>query len=245
MFGSPKKAPPNPKDLLKANKRQVQKSQHEIQREILQLDRQEKEALTEIKKLASKGQDAAVRILAKQVVTIRSQRERMQKSHAQLNGLKTAGSAMSANLAVTSAMAGTARVMSAVNSTMSVESLTSAMQEMEKSMQISEMQDELLDELLDDSDEEVEADDVMSQVFEELGLDLKTSLAAAPAAKSVAVGVGRASPVASVRGGVSRSGASAAASSSSAASSSALSFDEPLTAQEEAEADRMLAELGV
>ena len=38
-------------DLLKANKRQVQKSQHEIQREILALDRQEKEALAEIKKL--------------------------------------------------------------------------------------------------------------------------------------------------------------------------------------------------
>lgn len=43
-------------DLIKANKRQVQKSQHEIQREMLSLDRQERETLAEIKKLAAKGQ---------------------------------------------------------------------------------------------------------------------------------------------------------------------------------------------
>jgi hypothetical protein len=43
-------------DLVKANKRQVQKSQHEIQREIFSLERQEKETLAEIKKLAAKGQ---------------------------------------------------------------------------------------------------------------------------------------------------------------------------------------------
>lgn len=43
-------------DLVKANRRQVQKSQNEIQREIAQLDRREKETLAEIKKLASKGQ---------------------------------------------------------------------------------------------------------------------------------------------------------------------------------------------
>lgn len=43
-------------DLIKANKRQVQKSQHEIQRELLSLDRQERETLAEIKKLAAKGQ---------------------------------------------------------------------------------------------------------------------------------------------------------------------------------------------
>lgn len=43
-------------DLIKANKRQVQKSQHEIHREMLALDRQERETLAEIKKLAAKGQ---------------------------------------------------------------------------------------------------------------------------------------------------------------------------------------------
>lgn len=43
-------------DVIKANKKQVQKSQHEIQREIFALERQEKETLAEIKKMAAKGQ---------------------------------------------------------------------------------------------------------------------------------------------------------------------------------------------
>lgn len=49
---------------MKANRRQLQKSQNEIQREIAQLDRREKETLAEIKKLAAKGQVSAMVLLA-------------------------------------------------------------------------------------------------------------------------------------------------------------------------------------
>lgn len=216
-----------------------------------------------------------MRVLAKQVVTIRTQRERLQKSHATLNGLKTVGSGLTANLAVVNAMSGAARVMSAVNSVASVEALSSAMQEMEKSREISEMQEDLLDELLEDSDEAVEVDDVMSAVFDEIGLDLETALSDARLSTGRASGVAQrvntaGIPSVSVSSGVSplsstssaRNGVSAtkfaspsssrhspspasAASSAPTASSSALRYDEPLTEQEEKEAERLLAELGV
>lgn len=211
-----------------------------------------------------------MRVLAKQVVTIRTQRERLQKSHATLNGLKTVGSGLTANLAVVNAMSGAARVMSAVNNVASVEALSSAMQEMEKSREISSMQEDLLDELLEDSDEAEEVDDVMDAVFDEIGLDLEAVMS------EVRPSAGRASvaqrantpgiPSESVSGGMSlsssRNGVGAkkfastsssrqmvssasATSSAPTASSSALRYDEPLTEQEEKEAERLLAELGV
>lgn len=166
-------------------------------------------------------QNGAVRVLAKQVVNIRASKERLQKSHAHLNSLKTTGSTMAANLAVSNAMTGAARVMAAVNQQTNMESMSAAMQEMEKQMQMSEMQEELLDDLLEDSDEEVEADDVMAQVFDEIGLDLNANLVSAPSNK-VSVPAARAQLH---------------------ASSSRMSEDAPLSAAEEAEADRLLAEL--
>lgn len=172
-------------------------------------------------------QNSSVRVLAKQVVTIRAQKERLQKSHAHLNGLKTAGSTMAANLAMSQAMAGTAHVMSAVNANMSAESMSAAMQEMEKNMALTEMQEDMLDDLLDDSDEEMEADDIMGQVMDEIGLDLKSEMVSAPT-RGVKVNTG-----------ASKMGAERASSSSHAADF------EPLSAQEEAEAEQLLAELGV
>lgn len=204
-----------------------------------------------------------MRVLAKQVVTIRAQKQRMQRNHAQLNGLKTMGSAMTANLAMSSAMAGTARVLTAVNQTTSVESMQAAMQEMEKSMQISEMQEEMLDDLLmdDDVEEDVEVDDVMSQVLDEIGLDLKESLITAPssgvralaAPKSPLVAASSVSPHTTasfsnaqrIRAPLSEETSYAKRTKTAESTSAALSIDDPLTPQEEAEAERLLAELGV
>jgi len=181
----------------------------------------------------------------------------MQRNHAQLNGLKTMGSAMTANLAMSTAMVGTARVLTAVNQTTSVESMQTAFQEIEKSMQISEMQEDMLDDLLmdDDVDEDVEVDDVMSQVLDEIGLDLTQSLVAAPSG-GVRATAAPASPVSSstratlaspgnVRSARTPVAATSSSSSANGASSAGHSFDDPLTPQEEAEAERLLAELGV
>lgn len=173
-------------------------------------------------------------MLAKQVVTIRAQKERLQKSHAQLNGLKTAGSAMAANLAMSQAMVGTAHVMTAVNANMSVESMSAAMQEMEKNMALSEMQEDMLDGLLEDSDDEMEVDDVMGQVLDEIGLDLKNDMVSVPSGG-----------VKARAGAATRAPSSSSSSRASAAASSSSSDFAPLTAQEEAEAEQLLAELGV
>lgn len=189
--------------------------------------------------------NATVRVLAKQVVTIRAQKERLQKSHAQLNGLKTAGSTMAANLAVSQAMSGTAKVMAVVNANNSMESLQSSMADMQRSMAMTEFQEDMLDELLlgSDSEEEMETDDVLSQVFDEIGLDLRSDLVDAPT-KSTGSALGSKSPSVTAR---TKTGAAAAArpSASFLAKSSSSEEFKPLTAQEEAEAEQLLAELGV
>jgi len=67
----------------------VSRSQRDIEREIKQLERQEKQIAADIKKLAAQGQMSSARLLAKQIVQIRNQRERMYKSKATLNSVST------------------------------------------------------------------------------------------------------------------------------------------------------------
>jgi charged multivesicular body protein 2A len=91
---------------------------------------------------------------------------------------------------------------------------------------MSEMAEDMLDGLLEDSDEEVEADDVMAQVFDEIGLDLNANLVAAPSKSVKTTGSGLRT----------RTGAAAARIEEDSSAP-------PLSAAEEAEADRLLAEL--
>ena len=153
---------------------------------------------------------------------------------------------MAANLAVSQAMSGTAKIMAVVNASNSVESLQASVADMQKSMAMTEFQEDMLDELLlgSDSDEEVETDDVLSQVLDEIGLDLKNDLVDAPTRSTASALRGAQSASSSPNAARAKPSSSRSPASFLNKSSSTEDF-KPLTAQEEAEAEQLLAELGV
>jgi division protein CdvB (Snf7/Vps24/ESCRT-III family) len=167
---------PSPEDLIKSSRRQINRSQREIERELRQLDRQEKQLVTEIRKLAAKGQNSSVRTLAKQIVRIRQQRSNMLNAKAKLTTINTQTTAMRANLAMSRAISGSTLAMQAVNKSSDITQTSQTLREFEQQNELMNMKEELLDELLDDESDEEESDALVSQVFDEIGLELNEQL---------------------------------------------------------------------
>ncbi|KAF9689962.1 hypothetical protein SADUNF_Sadunf01G0146600 [Salix dunnii] len=83
LFGKRK----TPSELLRENKRMMDKSIREIERERQALQAQEKKLIVEIKKNAKQGQMGAVRVMAKDLIRTRHQIEKFYKLKSQLQGV--------------------------------------------------------------------------------------------------------------------------------------------------------------
>ena len=74
----------DPKELAKEQKKALTRAERKITRESAKLETQEKKTLAEIKKLATKGQHNAAKILAKDIARQRKQREQYLMMSSQL-----------------------------------------------------------------------------------------------------------------------------------------------------------------
>lgn len=81
---APKK---DPAELAKEWKRNLQKEMRHLDRDILNIKRQEDRAMKECKALVKKNQVAAAKVLAKEIANTRRTVERMYTSKAQMNSV--------------------------------------------------------------------------------------------------------------------------------------------------------------
>jgi len=85
---------PTAAEAAKTAKKEVRSSQRDIDKEIRELDRREKQVMADIKKrakVAPNNSDSVLRTLASQMVQIRSQREKMIKARAHVGGMGMKG----------------------------------------------------------------------------------------------------------------------------------------------------------
>jgi division protein CdvB (Snf7/Vps24/ESCRT-III family) len=167
---------PTPKEVIRGTNKSLNNSKRDIDREIRNINRQEKKLETDIKKLANEGQINSAKIMAKELIRVRQQREQLLKTKLTISQVKAKTESASANLAVTSAMTGATRAMKTVNNINSMEKMSSTFREFEKQKMTMEMQDELLDDLLEDSSEMEEAEEVIGEVLDEINLELAKDL---------------------------------------------------------------------
>ncbi|KAL2540664.1 Vacuolar protein sorting-associated protein [Abeliophyllum distichum] len=80
---------PTPKEALRESKREMANATRGIEREINALQLEEKKLVTEIKRTAKTGNEAATKILARQLVRLRQQIANLQGSRAQMRGIAT------------------------------------------------------------------------------------------------------------------------------------------------------------
>ncbi|CAA2997298.1 vacuolar sorting-associated 2 homolog 3 [Olea europaea subsp. europaea] len=178
---------PTGKEALRESKREMANATRGVEREIHTLQLEEKKLVAEIKRTGKTGNDAATKILARQLVRLRQQIANLQGSRAQMRGIATHTQAISAHSSVAVGMKGANKAMSAVNKQMEPAKQAKMIQEFQKqSAQMNmttEMMSDTIDDALDNDEAEDETEELTSQVLDEIGVDIASQLSAAPRGK--------------------------------------------------------------
>ncbi|KAF5743076.1 putative Charged multivesicular body protein 2a [Tripterygium wilfordii] len=163
-------------ELLRENKRMLDKSIREIERERQGLQTQEKKLISEIKKSAKQGQMGAVKVMAKDLIRTRHQIEKFYKLKSQLQGVSLRIQTLKSTQAMGEAMKGVTKAMGQMNRQMNLPSLQKIMQEFERQNERMEMTTEVMGDAIDDAlegdEEEEETEELVSQVLDEIGIDI-------------------------------------------------------------------------
>ncbi|KAL2321066.1 hypothetical protein Fmac_030035 [Flemingia macrophylla] len=175
---------PTAKEALRESKREMTNATRGIEKEIGALQSEEKKLLAEIKRTAKTGNEAATKVLARQLVRLRQQIANLQGSRAQIRGIATHTQAMHAHSSVAVGMKGATKAMAAMNKQMAPAKQAKIMQDFQKqSAQMdmtTEMMSDSIDDALDNDEAEEETEELTNQVLDEIGVDIASQLSAAP-----------------------------------------------------------------
>ncbi|CAL4925437.1 unnamed protein product [Urochloa decumbens] len=178
---------PTPREVMRSSKRDLTNATRGIERDIVSLQQEEKKLVTEIKRTAKTGNEAATKILARQLIRLRQQISNLQGSRAQIRGIATHTQAMHANTSVATGLQSASKAMGALNKQMDPAKQMKIMQEFQKqSAQMdmtNEMMSDSIDDVLDDDQAEEETEELTNQVLDEIGVDIASQLSSAPKGK--------------------------------------------------------------
>eukprot|EP00802_Teleaulax_amphioxeia_P017245 Tamp_17395.p1 GENE.Tamp_17395~~Tamp_17395.p1 ORF type:complete len:214 (+),score=77.36 Tamp_17395:72-644(+) len=178
FFGKKK---PDAKEVLKQETRNMKRTEREIERERLGLQRQEQKLIAEVKKAAKDGQTGAVKTLAKQLVQTRNAMARMGMMKSQVSGAATQMKLNHTQASMAQSLAGVSAAMGKMNEAVDPAKMMQIMKEFERENEQmdlkQEMMDDALDNLFDDDVLEGEADAVTEQVLAEIGIDVAGQMA--------------------------------------------------------------------
>ncbi|KAF3328043.1 vacuolar protein sorting-associated protein 2 3 [Carex littledalei] len=178
---------PNAREALRNSKREMTHATRGLEREIATLQAEEKKLVAEIKRSAKVGNEAATKVLARQLVRLRQQIVKLQGNRAQLRGIGTHTTAMHANTSVAAGLEGASKAMGAMNKQMDPAKQMKIMQDFQKQSTLTdnmtEMMSDSIDSALDDDVAEEESDELTNQVLDEIGIDLASQLSSAPKGK--------------------------------------------------------------
>lgn len=193
LFGRRK----TPEEMLRQNQRALNKAMRDLDRERAKMEQQEKKLISDIKKMAKDNQMDAVKIMARDLVRTRRQVKKFILMRANIQAVALKIQTLRSQNAMAQAMKGVTRAMQNMNKQMNLPQIQKIMQEFEKQSEIMDMKEEMMNEAIDDAmgddEDEEESDAVVTQVLDELGLQLSDKLTELPeAAGSIASQKGKA-----------------------------------------------------
>ncbi|GAX28834.1 charged multivesicular body protein 2B [Fistulifera solaris] len=186
---TPKEAAKNAK---RETRREVRSNQRDLDREIRELDRQEKTITVELKqraKTASSANDPTLKALAKQMVQVRQQRNKLHTAKAQVGAMGMHATVAASQIAAVTAMGSITESMKVANKQMDIKKTTKIMAEFQRENERIQVKEEMMDDVLMDAFDsegmEEEADQLTNQVLAELGVELDQQMVGlnAPAKK--------------------------------------------------------------
>ncbi|XP_064628558.1 charged multivesicular body protein 2b-like [Lineus longissimus] len=178
---------PTVQEQLKQNDREMRKTDRDLARDRNQLEKQEKQLQMDIKSAAKRGDQATARVLAKQLVNLRKQKNKSYCVGSKIKSINAQSKMMASNMKMADAMGKTTKTMQQMNKVMDPEKTMKVLQDFEKESMKMEMSEDMMndtfDDLFEESGDEAEQDAIVNQVLDEIGLDISGRLADAPVAR--------------------------------------------------------------
>merc|ERR1719190_266283 len=133
--------------------------------------------------MAKLGQMDAVRIMAKDLVRTRRYVKKFMLMRANIQAVSLKIQTLKSQNAMAQAMKGVTKAMQTMNKQMKLPEIQKIMMEFEKQTEIMDMKEEMMSDVIDDAmGDEEDSDAIVTQVLDELGLQLTDNLAAVPGA---------------------------------------------------------------
>merc|ERR1719495_2421243 len=136
--------------------------------------------------MAKQGQMDAVKIMAKDLVRTRRYIKKFMLMKANIQAVSLKIQTLKSQNAMAQAMKGVTKAMMNMNRQMKLPEIQKIMQEFEKQSEIMDMKEEMMNDVMDDAmgddDEEEETDAIVTQVLDELGLQMTDELTGVPTA---------------------------------------------------------------
>ncbi|XP_074652789.1 charged multivesicular body protein 2a-like [Tubulanus polymorphus] len=180
LFGRKK----TPEEMLRQNQRLLTRAMRDLDRERSKMEQQEKKVINDIKKMAKEGQMDAVKIMAKDLVRTRRYVKKFILMKANIQAVSLKIQTLRSNNTMAQAMKGVTKAMQTMNKQLKLPQIQKIMMEFEKQSEIMDMKEEMMNDAIDDAmgdeDDEDESDAIVSQVLDELGLQMADQLSDIP-----------------------------------------------------------------
>lgn len=180
-----------PDEMMRKNQRALNKAMRDLDREKLKMEQQEKKVIADIKKLAKEGQIDAVKIMAKDLVRTRRYVKKFMLMKANIQAVSLKIQTLKSQNTMAMAMKGVTQAMQNMNRQMNMPQIQKILMDFEKQSEIMDMKEEMINDVMDDAMEdegdEAETDAVVSQVLDELGLQLNDQLSGLPQVRCVGI----------------------------------------------------------
>jgi len=184
LFGRRK----TPQEMLRQNQRALNRAMRDLDRERAQMENQEKRIIADIKKMAQKGEMDAVKIMAKDLVRTRRAVKKFMMMRANIQAVALKIQTLKSQDAMAQAMKGVTKAMMSMNKQLKLPQIQKIMQEFEKQSEIMDMKEEMMSDAIDDAmadeGDEEESEQIVTQVLDELGIQMTDELSKLPAAGS-------------------------------------------------------------
>uniref|UniRef100_A0A5S6Q9B1 Charged multivesicular body protein 2a n=1 Tax=Trichuris muris TaxID=70415 RepID=A0A5S6Q9B1_TRIMR len=192
-----------PQEMLRQNQRVLNRAMRDLDRERGQLEGQEKKIIADIKKMAKMGQMDAVKVMAKDLVRTRRYVKKFIMMRASIQAVSLKIQTLKSQDSMAQAMRGVARAMMSMNRQLKLPQIQKIMTEFERQSDLMDMKEEMMSDAIDDAmadeDDEEETDAVVSQILDELGIQMNEELTRLPStADSVALASSTKQPAAVV-----------------------------------------------
>jgi len=182
---APSVQPVSTQQVLNSEKRNISTAQRGLDREVMNLQREEQKLMVEIKRLSNAGQQQQARTLAKALVQNRNQQQKIVQQKYQLQGVSTNLVNAKATQTMGQTMGSASDALNQINKTMDPQKTMQNVKQYEMQSERMNMAQEMMSDAVDGAmggDEvDEESDLIMDEILDGIALDWRSKAGVVPA----------------------------------------------------------------